>query len=231
MFVEQWQLHTLTFHFMLYWMGLSVFFSLPWLVKKLLLLPPLGSQPPPPPRRTVQVPSSRQCRTKGWGRVWDSSPLTNRGTKHVLWGRFSTHFYHLHSSWATALGAVRGSASLHVNKLGNLASEGKERPAGLQPVFPSRLNFIGMLLMCLHSTAAPSQGNAQEAYSPGLNISPGKTRLTLHALTIHAHTTFPGISPSGWLPLTAAAWQSGALKQKIATESGPDFIFSHDCAS
>lgn len=49
MFVEQWQLHTLTFHFMLYWMGLSVFFSFSWFVKELPFLPPLGLHPPPHP--------------------------------------------------------------------------------------------------------------------------------------------------------------------------------------
>lgn len=85
---------------------------------------------PPPATFDCAVPSSWRCHTKGWSRAWDSSALTNYTTKlsrrssakHLLRGRFSTHLY---SSWATVLGALRGSASLHVNKSVNLASAWK----------------------------------------------------------------------------------------------------------
>lgn len=147
MFVEQWRLHTLTFHFMLYWLGLSVIFFLSSLLKS---CPPgsirvatcpsavVAIATSPPATFDCAVPSSWQCHTKGWSGIWDSSAnwLTTppsccaAARPNIFWEEGSSRIlYHLYSSWATALGAVWGSASLHVNKFRNLASE-EER--GLQ---------------------------------------------------------------------------------------------------
>lgn len=87
-----------------------------------------GSQPAPvrwlPGRRhpPATVPSSYWCQTNGRRSRMDSSELTKLSCwKHLPEEACSPRIlHHLYSSWAAALGADWGSASLHVNKLGNL---------------------------------------------------------------------------------------------------------------
>lgn len=77
MFAEQWWVHTLTFHFMLYWLGLSfIFFSLsfsfPTGLSRVATWPGVVVALAISPN---SAPSSQQCHRKC--RLWGPSSLTN----------------------------------------------------------------------------------------------------------------------------------------------------------
>lgn len=244
MFVEQWRLHTLTFHSMLYWLGLSViFFPSPGPLKscfpgsiRVTTCPSavVAMATSVPATLDCAVPSSWWCHTKGCSEVWDSSAVTNYTTtlSHCSWGRlllrgrFSTSLNDLYSSWATLLGAVWGSASLHVNKFGNLASvEKRGLQVSSQFYFALELQWNAFNVLEFNQPP-PSQESSGNIFSWAKHY-PWKYMTNPSLYTHHTRTTFPGINPGGWLPLTAVAQKCGMgwKKKKIAIESGPTSFF------